>query len=84
MDENKYPNQIDTTLIKMFHKSVQEGDLSVIQSNVTKYSFDMKVLKDPENGQNAFFYSALIKDDKEYFNIIINFFYNYIINEIVL
>lgn len=66
MDDNKYPNQIDTTLIKMILKSIQDGDLSIIQNNVTKYSLDMKVLKDPENGQNAFFYSALIKEDKEY------------------
>lgn len=63
--ENKCNTQIDSTLVKMMLKSIQEGDINVIKSNITKYSLDLKMVKDYENEQNAFFYASLIKDDNE-------------------
>ena len=65
MDDKQFPIQIDTTLIKMILKSIQEGDLALIKHNLVKYSLDLKAVKDPENEQNASFFAALIKDDKE-------------------
>ena len=65
MDDKQFPIQIDTTLIKMIRKSIQEGDLTLIKHNLVKYSLDLKAVKVPENEQNAFFFAALIKDDKE-------------------
>ncbi|MCQ2818966.1 MAG: hypothetical protein MJ252_17005 [archaeon] len=64
MDSNITP-QIDSTLIKMILKSIEEGDLAVIKNYVEKYALDLKCLKDQENEQNGFFYAALIKSDEE-------------------
>ena len=58
-------NEIDPTLGKMILNSVQEGDLSKIQSNLDKYNIDIKALIDKQNGQNAFFAAALIKEDEQ-------------------
>ena len=63
--EESGPNQIDPTLCKMILNSVLEGDLSKIQSNLEKYSIDLKALKDKQNEQNAFFSAALIEDDAQ-------------------
>lgn len=63
--ENKSQNQIDSTLVKMMLNSIQEGDINVIKNNITKYSLDLKMVKDTENEQNGFFYASLIKDDSE-------------------
>ena len=59
--------QIDSTLIKMILNSIKEGDLSLIKSNIQQY--DMKLIKDTENGQNAFFSAALIKNDNDALNV---------------
>ena len=59
--------QIDSTLIKMILNSIREGDLSLIKSNIQQY--DMKLIKDTENGQNAFFSAALIKNDNDALNV---------------
>ena len=64
MEESR-SNQIDSTLCKMILNSVQEGDLSKIQSNLEKYNLDIKALKDIQTDQNAFFSAALIKDDEK-------------------
>ena len=64
MDESA-SNQIDPTLSKMILNSVQEGDLSKIQSNLEKYNLDISVLKDRQKDQNAFFAASLIKDDAQ-------------------
>ena len=64
MDESA-SNQIDPTLSKMILNSVQEGDLSKIQSNLEKYNLDITVLKDRQKDQNAFFAASLIKDDAQ-------------------
>ena len=64
------PNpQIDITLIKMMLKSIQEGDINLIKQNIQKYNLNMKLLIDTENHQNAFFYTALIKNDEDALNI---------------
>lgn len=57
--------QIDTTLTKMILISIQNGDLEEIKNNISKYSLDLKLLKDQDNEQNAFFYAALIPKDEE-------------------
>jgi hypothetical protein len=49
----------------MILNSIEEGDLTKIQANLEKYSIDIKALKDPVKGQNAFFMAALIKDDSQ-------------------
>ena len=64
-EQNQYSHQIDTTLIKMILKSIQEGDINLIKSNISKYNLNMKILIDTENQQNAFFYIALIKNDED-------------------
>ena len=63
--EESGPTQIDPTLCKMILKSVQEGDLTKIQSNLEKYCIDVTALKDIQKNQNAFFSAALIKDDNQ-------------------
>ena len=63
--EESGPTQVDPTLCKMILNSVEEGNLVTIQSNLEKYSIDIKALKDPIKGQNAFFIAALIKDDSQ-------------------
>ena len=62
-------HQIDNTLIKMILNSVQKGDLNAIKQNAEKYNLNMNLLIDKENNQNAFFYSALIKEDNDALNI---------------
>ena len=59
--EESGPTQIDPTLCKMILNSVLEGDLSKIQSNLEKYSIDLKALKDKQNEQNAFFFCSSYK-----------------------
>jgi ankyrin repeat protein len=49
----------------MILNSVQEGDLTKIQSNLEKYCIDVTALKDIQKNQNAFFSAALIKDDNQ-------------------
>ena len=64
------PNQPkDITLIKMILHQIQDGDLNLIKQNIQKYELDMKLLIDTENQQNAFFYTALIKNDEDALNI---------------
>lgn len=63
--EESGPTQIDPTLCKMILNSVQEGDLTKIQSNLEKYCIDVTALKDIQKNQNAFFSAALIKDDAQ-------------------
>ena len=63
--EESGPTQIDPTLCKMILNSVQEGDLTKIQSNLEKYCIDVTALKDVQKNQNAFFSAALIKDDNQ-------------------
>ena len=63
--EESGPTQIDPTLCKMILNSVQEGDLTKIQSNLEKYCIDVTALKDIQKNQNAFFSAALIKDDNQ-------------------
>ena len=63
--EESGSNQIDPTLSKMLLNTIQEGDLSKIQSNLDKYNIDILALKDIHEGKNAFFSAALIKDDKQ-------------------
>lgn len=58
-------DQVDSTLVKMILSSIKEGDLSVIKSNIAKYNLDIKLLKDSQSEQNAFFFAAVIKDDIE-------------------
>ena len=60
---------IDNTVVKLVLKSVQDGDLEEIQSNINKYKINMNFIIDKENQQNAFFYCALIKDDNNALNI---------------
>jgi ankyrin repeat protein len=49
----------------MILNSVQEGDLTKIQSNLEKYCIDVTALIDIQKNQNAFFSAALIKDDAQ-------------------
>lgn len=65
MEEVQQTNQIDPTLCKKILNSIQEGDLSVIKSDLEKYNIDLKLLKDLQKDQNAFFFAALIKDDAQ-------------------
>ena len=58
-------SQIDSTLSKMILKLIQEGDLSSIKENISKNNLDIKLIKDISNNQNAFFYAAIIKEDKD-------------------
>jgi ankyrin repeat protein len=58
-------NQIDSTLSKMILNSIQEGDLSVIKESISKDNLDIKLIKDVSKNQNAFFYAAIIKEDKD-------------------
>lgn len=57
--------QIDSTLVKMLLSSIKDGDLKVIKNSISKYSLDLKLLKDAQTDQNAYFYAALIKEDSE-------------------
>ena len=57
--------QIDNSIVNLILKSVQEGDLEQIQSFIDEYKIDMKILKDKENQQNAFFYCSLIINIKQ-------------------
>ena len=65
MDSN-FGNQVDSTLVKLVLSSVKDGDLQTIKNNISKYNLDVRVLKDPQLDQNAFFFASLIKDDNEY------------------
>ena len=58
-------NQIDSTLSKMILNSIQEGDLSVIKESISKDNLDIKLIKDVSKNQNAYFYAAIIKEDKD-------------------
>ena len=60
---------MDETLTKMILNSVQDGDLEKIKSNIKNYKVDMNTLIDKINHQNAFFYCALIKEDRDALNI---------------
>lgn len=57
--------QIDSTLVKMILTSIKEGDLTAIKNKLTQYNIDLKLLKDSQTEQNAFFFAALIKVDAE-------------------
>lgn len=57
--------QYDPTLTKMILKSIQDGDIEIIKNYVSQYSVDLKLLKDNESGQNAFFFASLVKKDEE-------------------
>ena len=61
--------QRDSTMVKMILSQIKDGDLSTIKSNLSKYNVDLKLLKDNQNEQNAFFYAALIKDENEAINV---------------
>ena len=57
--------QIDSTLVKMILTSIKEGDLTAIKNKLAQYNFDLRLLKDSQTEQNAFFLAALIKADTE-------------------
>ena len=57
--------QIDSTLIKMILTSIKEGDLTAIKNKLAQYNIDLRLLKDSQTEQNAFFFAALIKADTE-------------------
>lgn len=57
--------QIDSTLVKMILTSIKEGDLAAIKNKLAQYNIDLKLLKDSQTEQNAFFFAALIKADSE-------------------
>lgn len=56
---------MDSTLIKIFLNTVKDGNLSIIKADIEKYNFDVRHIKDSQYSQNALFYAALIKDDRE-------------------
>ena len=55
--------QIDSTLVKMILTSIKEGDLTAIKNKLAQYNIDLRLLKDSQTEQNAFFFAALIKAD---------------------
>ena len=57
--------QIDSTLVKMILTSIKEGDLTAIKNKLVQYNIDLRLLKDSQTEQNAFFFAALIKADTE-------------------
>ena len=57
--------QIDSTLVKMILTSIKEGDLTAIKNKLEQYNIDLRLLKDSQTEQNAFFFAALIKEDTE-------------------
>ena len=57
--------QIDSTLVKMILTSIKEGDLTAIKNKLAQYNIDLRLLKDSQTEQNAFFFAALIKVDTE-------------------
>lgn len=57
--------QIDSTLVKMILTSIKEGDLTAIKNKLAQYNIDLRLLKDSQTEQNAFFFAALIKADTE-------------------
>ena len=57
--------QIDSTLVKMILTSIKEGDLTAIKNKLAQYNIDLRLLKDNQTEQNAFFFAALIKADTE-------------------
>ena len=57
--------QIDSTLVEMILTSIKEGDLAAIKNKLAQYNIDLKLLKDSQTEQNAFFFAALIKADSE-------------------
>jgi hypothetical protein len=57
--------QMDSTLIKIFLNTVKDGNLANIISDIEKYRFDVRHIRDQQYSQNALFYAALIKDDQE-------------------
>ena len=63
--EESGSNQIDPTLCKMILNSIEEGDVNKIQSNIDKYSIDIRALIDRQFNQNAYFKASLIKDDSK-------------------
>ena len=62
-------HSIDNNVVKLILKSVQEGNLETIQSNIDKYRVNMNYIIDKDNQQNAFFYCSLIKDENNALNI---------------
>ncbi len=62
---NPIQPQMDSTLVKIFLNTVKEGNLNNIITDIDKYGFDVKIIKDVQYSQNALFYAALIKDDQE-------------------
>ena len=60
---------IDNNVVNLILKSVQEGNLETIQSNIDKYRVNMNYIIDKDNQQNAFFYCSLIKDENDALNI---------------
>ena len=52
---------IDNSVVKLVLKSVQDGDLEEIQSNINKYKINMNFIIDKENQQNAFFLLCINK-----------------------
>lgn len=60
---------IDNSIVKLILKSIQEGDLQVIQLNIDKYKVNMNYIIDKDNQQNSFFYCSLIKDDNDALNV---------------
>ena len=61
--------QIDSTLVKMILTSIKEGDLTAIKNKLAQYNIDLRLLKDSQTEQNAFFFAALIKADTEEVNL---------------
>ena len=57
--------QIDSTLVKMILTSIKERDLTAIKNKLAQYNIDLRLLKDSQTEQNAFFFAALIKADTE-------------------
>ena len=41
-EQNQYSLQIDSTIIKMILKSIEEGDINLIKSNISKYNLNLK------------------------------------------
>jgi len=53
---------------KVINRSIStytEKDLSVIKESISKVNLDIKLIKDVSKNQNAFFYAAIIKEDKD-------------------
>ena len=53
----------------MILTSIKEGDLTAIKNKLAQYNIDLRLLKDSQTEQNAFFFAALIKADTELVNL---------------